>query len=49
MMSLLIAQRVIIGRVEFEVIPKKLKPLVYADLKDCGMEFLAGDYVPPTK
>lgn len=48
MMSLLLAQRVILGKTKFEEVPEVLKPQVYEHLKDSGVEFLAGDYVPPT-
>lgn len=46
MMALLLAQRVILGNLEFEAVPNSLKPQVYEDLKDSGVEFLAGDYQP---
>lgn len=48
MMALLLAQRVILGKTKFEEVPELLKPQVYEHLKDSGVEFLAGDYVPPT-
>lgn len=48
MMALLLAQRVILGKMTFEEVPNSLKPQVYDHLKDSGVEFLAGDYVPPT-
>lgn len=48
MMALLLAQRVILGKTEFSEVPNSLKPGVYEHLKDSGVEFLAGDYVPPT-
>lgn len=47
MMALLLAQRIIIGKMEFETVPNALKPQVYGHLKDSGVEFLAGDYQPP--
>lgn len=47
MMALLLAQQVILGRLEFQAVPVKLKPQVYQHLLDSGVEFLAGDYVPP--
>lgn len=47
MMALLLAQRVILGKMEFKEVPNSLKPQVYEHLKDSGVEFLAGDYVPP--
>lgn len=48
MMALLLAQRVILGKLEFEAVPSSLKPQVYEHLVDSGVGFLAGDYVPPT-
>ncbi|BDH60157.1 hypothetical protein MTP04_02870 [Lysinibacillus sp. PLM2] len=48
MMALLLAQRVILAKLEFEAVPNSLKPQVYEDLKDSGVDFLAGDYTPPT-
>lgn len=48
MMALLFAQRVILGKTAFEEVPNSLKPGVYEHLKDSGVEFLAGDYQPPT-
>lgn len=48
MMALLLAQRVILGKMEFNNVPDALKPQVYEHLKDSGVEFLAGDYQPPT-
>lgn len=48
MMALLLAQRIILGKNTFEEIPAPLKPQVYEHLKDSGVEFLAGDYTPPT-
>ena len=47
MMAILFAQRVILEKTAFEDVPNTLKPGVYAELKLCGLEFLAGDYVPP--
>ena len=47
MMALLLAQRVILGKLEFKDVPDSLKPQVYEHLKDSGVEFLAGDYKPP--
>jgi hypothetical protein len=47
MMTLLLAQRVILGKMEFNAVPESLKPQVYDHLKDSGVEFLAGDYQPP--
>lgn len=49
MMALLLAQRVILGKLEFEEVPKSLKLQVYEHLKDSGVEFLAGDYQPSTE
>ena len=48
MMALFFAQRVILGKTAFEDVPNTLKPGVYEHLVDSGVEFLAGDYVPPT-
>ena len=48
MMALLFAQRVILGKTAFEDVPSSLKPQVYEHLVDSGVEYLAGDYVPPT-
>ena len=47
MMALLLAQRVILMKLEFEAVPVSLKPLVYEHLTDSGAEFLAGEYEPP--
>ena len=47
MMALLLAQRVILMKLEFEAVPVSLKPLVYEHLTDSGVEFLAGEYEPP--
>lgn len=47
MMALLLAQRVILGKMTFAEVPNSLKPQVYEDLEDSGVEFLAGDYQPP--
>lgn len=49
MMALLLAQRVILMKLEFEAVPTSLKPQVYEHLADNGIEFLAGDYQSPTK
>ncbi len=46
MMSLLLSQRLIIGKMEFVQVPNSLKQQVYEHLLDSGAEFLAGDYVP---
>lgn len=48
MMALLLAQRVILGKMEFTEVPEKLRPQAYEHLEDSGVEFLAGDYQPPT-
>ena len=48
MMALLLAQRVILEKMTFEQVPNSLKPQVYQHLLDSGVEFLAGDYLPPT-
>ncbi|MER2030929.1 MAG: hypothetical protein ABS903_17335 [Solibacillus sp.] len=49
MMALLLAQRVILDKLTFDAVPSTLKPQVYEHLKDSGVEFLAGEYVPPTE
>ena len=49
MMAMLFAQRVILEKNTFEQVPNTLKPQVYEILVECGMEFLAGDYIPPAK
>jgi hypothetical protein len=49
MMALLLAQQVILGKLDFAEVPEVLKPQVYQHLKDSGVEFLAGDYQPPTE
>lgn len=48
MMALLLAQRIILGKLEFSAVPSTLKLQVYEILKESGVEYLAGDYVPPT-
>ncbi|MGE7121789.1 hypothetical protein ACQKIC_16355 [Peribacillus sp. NPDC046944] len=48
MMALFFAQRVILGKTEFNDVPSTLKPGVYENLKDSGVEFLVGEYQPPT-
>ena len=48
MMALFFAQRVILGKTEFNDVPSTLKPSVYENLKDSGVEFLAGDYQHPS-
>lgn len=47
MTALLLAQRVILGEMEFSAVPDSLKPQVYEHLKDSGVEYLSGDYQPP--
>jgi len=47
MMALLFAQRVILGKTDFNEVPESLKPSVYEHLNDSGVGFLAGDYQPP--
>lgn len=47
MMVLLFTQRVINGKTAFEDVPRLLKQGVYEELKDSGLEYLAGDYQPP--
>ena len=49
MMALLLAQRIILGKLEFESVPSTLKLQVYEILKESGVEFLAGDYTPPAE
>ena len=49
MMALLLAQRVILLKLEFDAVPEVLKPQVYEYLVDSGVKFLAGDYEPPTE
>lgn len=46
MIALFLAQRIVLGKLEFEEVPEVLKPDVYEHLKDSGLEFLAGDYEP---
>jgi hypothetical protein len=48
MMAMFFAQRVILGKTAFEEVPSSLQSEVYEHLKDSGVEFLAGDYQPPT-
>lgn len=43
-MALLLAQRIILGNLEFEQVPSTLKPQVYEILDESGVAFLAGDY-----
>lgn len=47
MMALLLAQRVILGKLEFDEIPEVLKLQAYDYLVESGVAFLAGDYTPP--
>lgn len=51
MLALLIANRVVLGTAgyTFDQVPNVLKPQVYAILLENGVEFLAGDYTPPTE
>lgn len=49
MMALLLAQRVILDKMSFGEVPDSLKQQVYEHLKDSGVEFLSGDYKPPTE
>lgn len=46
MISVLLAQRIILDKMTFEQVPNSLKPQVYLHLLDSGVEYLAGDYVP---
>ena len=48
MMAVLLAQQVILGKLEFSLVPDTIKLEVYRHLKESGVEFLAGDYQPPT-
>ncbi|KON86616.1 hypothetical protein AF332_07150 [Sporosarcina globispora] len=48
MMAMFFAQRVILGKTAFEDVPESLKPATYEHLVDSGVEFLAGDYQPPS-
>lgn len=48
MIALLLAQRVILGKLDFDEVPDTLKPQVYQILEESGVEFLAGNYQPPT-
>lgn len=48
MMAMFFAQRVILGKTAFEEVPSSLQPAVYEHLEDSGVEYLAGDYQPPT-
>lgn len=48
MMALLLAQRVILGKMEFNEVPEVLKSQAYEYLADSGVEFLAGEYEPET-
>ena len=47
MMALFLAQRIILGKLEFEKVPSTLKVQVYGVLKESGVEFLVGEYTPP--
>ena len=49
MMALLLAQRIILGKLDFVDVPSTLKPQVYEILDESGVAFLAGDYEPPTE
>ncbi|WP_193769042.1 hypothetical protein [Metasolibacillus meyeri] len=49
MMALLLAQRVILMKLEFEAVPVNLKRQVYEHLENSGVEFLANDYQQSTK
>ncbi|WP_201261907.1 hypothetical protein MHH70_18330 [Metasolibacillus sp. FSL H7-0170] len=48
MMALLLAQRVILMKLEFDAVPTSLKLQVYEHLEDSGVGFLAGNYKPQT-
>ena len=49
MMAIFFAQRVILGKTDFNEVPSTLKPSVYENLKDSGVEFFAGDYQQPNE
>ncbi|MGG2110982.1 hypothetical protein ABFY60_10750 [Lysinibacillus pakistanensis] len=44
--GIIITQRVILMKLEFEAVPVSLKPQIYEYLTISGVEFLAGDYEP---
>lgn len=46
MMALLLAQRIILGKLTFKEVPSSLKDQVYEILDESGVAFLAGDYEP---
>ena len=46
MIQILLAQRIILGKLDFEDVPSTLKPQVYEILVESGVGFLAGDYNP---
>lgn len=46
MMALLLAQRIILDKLDFEQVPSTLKSQVYEILDESGVGFLAGDYKP---
>lgn len=40
------AQRIILGKLDFADLPDVLKADTYAVLEESGLEFMAGDYKP---
>lgn len=48
MMAMFLAQRIILGKLEFEAVPSTLKLQVYEVLLESGVEFLADGWTPPT-
>jgi len=42
-----LTNKVVSGKMQFYVVPPKLKPGVYENLKKVGKEHLAVGYVPP--
>lgn len=47
MMAIFLAQRIVLGKLEFNEVPEVLKPAAYEHLVDSGLGFLVGDYTPP--
>lgn len=46
MITLFLAQRVVIGKLKFINVPEVLKSQVFDHLRESNLEFLAGDYTP---
>ena len=46
MMAMFLAQRIILGKLEFELVPTTLKAQTYEVLKESGVEFLANGWTP---